>query len=144
MKFTSALLLIAAANATHEEEGDWEETWDEEWDPCACLGYDALPTDWFAEQGYDPSYGSYCWAWDAESDACKEGGEAEDEVWCDDDYNWCYVDPSCYDSNETVYFDDTPYEDMLNWRECKDWDSAGASNLVAAFATAFAVASVAL
>ena len=83
-------------------------------------------------------------AWDAESDACQEGGDSEYEEWCDSEYDWCYVDPSCYDSKETEYFEGTEYEDMLNWRECDDWDGSSASNLVAAIATAFAVASVAI
>lgn len=51
----------------------------------------------------------------------------------------------CYDSDPTVYFDGTAYEDMLNWRECNDDVKAGAlGNLVATFATAVAVASLAM
>ena len=85
-----------------------------------------------------------------------EGGASEYEEWCDPEFDWCYVDPACEDSEETVYFDGTPYDDMLNWRQCgddweEDWnnwdgqgDRSGASNLVTAFFTAFTVALLAM
>ena len=140
MKFVlAAALMLSTTSAEHE---GW----------CECLGYDALPTDFFIEQGYGEYYGSSCTNWDSEEAYCMEGGSSEFEDWCDPEYTWCYVDPACEDSEETVYFDGTPYDDMLNWRQCESWDewedwegdSAGASNLVAAFATAFAVASFAM
>ena len=153
MKFATAILLLSAAKATHEEEeekydGEWMEE-DSYWDPCACLGYDALPTDFFEEQGYGEYYGSSCTNWDASEDYCQEGGDSYGEEWCDWDYTWCYVDPMCYDSQPTEYFEGTDYEDMLNWRECgedwdDDWKGSGAANLVATFATAFAITSLAM
>merc|ERR1719198_277535 len=141
MKFAAAALILTATNAQY-------------WDPCECLGYEALPTDYFEEEGYGAYYGSSCANWDSEEAYCMEGGASADEEWCDPDYTWCYVDPECEDSMETVYFDGTPYDDLLNWRECswddwEEWDDwegdwQGANNLVAAFATAFAVASIAM
>ena len=156
MKFATAALLVAAVAGQEEEK--WEESYDDwyeddgawmedEWDPCACLGYDALPTDFFEEQGYGEYYGSSCTNWDASEDYCQEGGSSYGEEWCDWDYSWCYVDPMCYDSEPTEYFEGTDYEDMLNWRECDgddDWQGSGAGKIVATFATAFAVASIAM
>lgn len=123
-----------------EDWGMWD---DDKWDPCACLGYDALPTDFFEEEGYGAWYGSSCTNWDAEKDYCQEGGDSVGEDWCDPEYSWCYVDPMCYDSEPTLYFDDTPYEDMLNWRVCDDDVKAAAlGNLVATMATTYAVLSL--
>ena len=49
MKFAAALLLLSSAKA---EEA------------CECVGYDALPNDFFVAQGFDDAYGSSCTNWD--------------------------------------------------------------------------------
>jgi hypothetical protein len=66
--------------------------------------------------GYGSDYGTSCNNWDAEKSWCEN---AEDE-WCEPEFNWCYVDPACEGSEETVYFERTEYAGQLNWRECDE------------------------
>jgi hypothetical protein len=70
------------------------------------------------ERGYGEDYGSSCLNWDADKSWCTDLEPPKPE-WCEPEYTWCYVDPACEDSLETVYFIDTEYEGLLNWRECE-------------------------
>ena len=76
---------------------------------CECIGYDALPNDFFVDNGYGDGYGSSCLNWDADKSWCVDDGQGLPE-WCEPDYSWCYVEPACIESLETVYFVDTEYE----------------------------------
>ena len=136
--------MLSAASATHEDGPA------ESYDPCACLGYDALPTYFFEEQGYGEMYGTSCSDWDSDQAYCMDGGEYEGADWCAPGFDWCYVDYECEDSSATEVFADTEWDGWLEWRNCdadEDWVDGsrdGANTLVAAAATAFAVASFAM
>jgi len=113
---------------------------------CDCLGYDALPTDFFEDQGYGAYYGTSCSDWDAEEAYCQDDGEYAGADWCAPGFDWCYVDADCEDSEPTEVFAETEWEGYLEWRNCEGdiVTRDGANNLVAAVATAFVVASFAM
>lgn len=69
-------VIYVTEDPRENDGGDWEgdkwegDSWEDNWDPCACLGFDALPTDFLEDQGYGAWYGSSCKNWDAEEDYC--------------------------------------------------------------------------
>ena len=140
MKF-AYVMLLAAVKAQEEEAAE------EGADPCACVGADAVPADFFTEAGYPEDYGSECNVWDANEPYCAEGGDYAEEAYCAPDFAWCYVDPTCEDSAPTVFFADTEYADTLNWTEsgCSaEGEEEGAYKMYAAASAALAVAALAM
>ena len=149
MKFATLAMFLSVATvayAQEEEATDDAEVEDaaEEDDACECLGPDALPADFFVEQGYDETYGSACAAWDSTEDYCLEGGDSFGEDWCAETYLWCYVDPSCEGSDTTIFFEGTDYADTLNWTDIPCAEETSANRLFAAVSAAIAVAALAM